>query len=192
VLGMWSSRDVALIITLAVIGFINFAAVLQTFSVLTGIRGIIYGVDLVGATLSTVGFLLFEGRRWRRTVMGFLMFSIALPLNIGIPFNVITRIPIILKMFISDVVFNSFYGYFERRGKLSWLAVFQSVTFFVTSPFFDILFLSFFVPFETLTPLFNLVVLMLPLIIGLSVTGGYIGYKIYGRVTKMNSFLAGH
>jgi hypothetical protein len=185
VLGMWSSRDVALIITFAVLGFINFAAVLQTFSLLTGIPGIVYGVDIIGATLSTVGFLLFEGRRWRRTVMGFLMFSIALPLNIGSSYDVITRIPIILKMFISDVVFNSFYGYFERQGKLPWLAVFQSVTFFTTSPFFDILFFSFFVPFETLTPLLNLVFIMLPLIIGLSVTGGYFGYKIYRRVDKL-------
>jgi hypothetical protein len=184
---MWSSRDVALIITLAVLGFINFATVLQTFSLLTGIPGIVYGVDIIGATLSTVGFLLFEGRRWRRTAMGFLIFSIALPLNIGSSYNIITRIPIILKMLISDVVFNSFYGYFERRKKLAWLAIFQSVTFFVTSPFFDILFFSFFVPFASLTPLLNLVIIMLPLIIGLSATGGYIGYKIYRRLIKINS-----
>ena len=183
---MWSSRDITLIIVFAVLSFINFAVVLQTFSLLTGIPGIVYGVDIIGATLGTVGFLMFEGRRWRRTVLGFLIFLLSLSLNLGGgSFNVITRIPIILKMFIGDVVFNSFYGYFERRDKLSWLAVFQSVTFFATSPFFDIMFFSLFVSFEVLAPLFNLVILMLPLILVLSITGGYIGYRIYRRVETL-------
>jgi len=183
---MWSSRDVALVIMFAVLSFTNFAIVLQTFSSLTGISGIVYGVDIVGATLGTVGFLMFEGRRWRRTVLGLLIFFLSLSLNLGGgAFNVITRIPIILKMFIGDVVFNSFYGNFKRRDKLIWLAIIQSVSFFILSPFFDIMFFSFFVPFKTLTPLLNLVIIMQPLIIGLSITGGYIGYKIYKRVDKL-------
>jgi hypothetical protein len=183
---MWSSRDISLIITFTVLSTINFAAVLQTFTLLTGIPGIYYGVDLIGATLSTVGFLLFEGRRWRRTVLGLLIFLISLSLNFGgSSVTIITRVPIVLKMFITDIIFNSFYGYFEKRNKLIWLSVSQSVTFFMISPFFDILFFSFFVPFETLTPLLNLVILMLPLILGVSLAGGYLGYKIYRRLEKL-------
>ena len=183
---MWSSRDVALIIAFAVLSFINFAVVLQTFSLLTGIPGIGYGVDLIGAIIATVGFLLFEGKRWRISVLGLLVYFLSLSLYFGVgSFNVITRIPIFLKMFITDIVFNSFYGYFERRNKMIWLAIGQSVYFFMTSPFISILFFSLFVPFETLTPLLNLVIFMLPLILGVSLTGGYIGYKIYKRLEKL-------
>ena len=183
---MWSSRDVALIITFAVLSFINFAVLLQTFSLLTGIPGIGYGVDLIGAIIATVGFLLFKGKRWRISVLGLLIYFLSLSLYFGgDSFNVITRIPIILKMFITDVVFNSFFRYFEKRNKLIWLAIGQSVYFFMTSPFISILFFSLFVPFEELTPLFNLVIFMLPLILGVSLAGGYIGYKILKRLEKI-------
>ena len=183
---MWSSRDVALIITFAVLTFINFAVVLQTFTLLTGITGIGYGVDLFGAIIATVGFLLFKGKRWRISVLGLLIYFLSLPLYLGGgSINVITRIPIILKNFIIDVVFNSFYEYFEKRDKLIWLAIGQSVYFFMTSPFISILFFSLFVPFGTLAPLLNLVILMLPLILGVSLAGGYIGYEIYKRLEKI-------
>jgi hypothetical protein len=171
---------------LAVLTFINFAVVLQTFTLLTGIQGIGYGVDLIGAIIATVGFLLFRGKRWRISLLGLLIYFLSLSLIFGGgSFNVITRIPIILKMFIIDVVFNSFYGYFENRNKLIWLAIGQSVYFFMSSSFISILFFSLFVPFETLIPLLNLVILMLPLILGVSLTGGYIGYKIYKRLEKI-------
>lgn len=182
---MWSSRDIALIIMFAVLSFINFAVVLQTFTLLTGIRGIGYGVDIIGAILATVGFLMFQGRRWRITVGGILIYFLSLPIDFGEgSVIVIIRIPIILKMFIKDIVFNSFYGYFKRRNKLPWLAVFQTVSSKTISPFFDIMFFSLFVPFETLTPFLYLVVIMLPLIIGLNIAGGYIGHKIYKRIEK--------
>jgi len=183
---MWSSRDIALITMFAVLSFINFAVVLQTFTLLTGIQGIGYGVDIIGAILATVGFLMFQGRRWRIAVGGILLYFLSLPLDFGGgSFNVIIRITIILKMFIKDIVINSFYGYFERRNKMIWLAIGQSVYFSMISPFFDILFFSLFVPFEILAPLLILVIFMLPLILGVSLTGGYIGYKIYKRLEKL-------
>ena len=183
---MWNSRDIALIITFAVLSFINFAVVLQTFSLLTGIPGIAYGVDLIGAIIATVGFLLFEGRRWRISVLGLLIYFLSLYLYFGVnSLNVITRIPIFLKMFLIDIVFNSFYGHFEKRNKLVRLAIGQSVCFFMISPFISILFFSLFVPFETLAPLLNVVIFMLPLILAVSLAGGYIGYKIYKRLEKL-------
>ena len=96
---MWSSRDVTLVIMFAVLSFINFAVVLQTFTLLTGIPGIGYGVDLIGAILATIGFLMFQGRRWRITVMGVLLYFLSLTLSFGgTSFSFITRIPIILNL----------------------------------------------------------------------------------------------
>ena len=183
---MWSSRDVTLVIMFAALSFINFAAVLQLFASFTGIPGIVYGVDIIGAILATVGFLMFQGRRWRITVMGVLLYFLSLILSFGgTSFIFMTRIPIILKLFMVDLLFNTFYGILKKKDKLTWLAIIQSVFFFTISPFFDIVFYSLFVPFETLTPLLYLVTIMLPLIIGLSITGGYIGYKIYKRLEKL-------
>jgi hypothetical protein len=185
---MWSSKDIAYVVLFSVLSVVNLATVVQFFAVFVPLPGVAYYVDIVGAILGGVNFLLFEGRRWRIFAKGILIALLTLPLYLGpgaAPFNIVSRIPIIIKMLLVDIIFNSLYGPFKRRNKLHWLAILPVSFFFIVSPFIDLLFASIFVPFELLWLTYSFVAMMLPLIVGLSITGGYIGYRIYKRVEKI-------
>ena len=79
----------------------------------------------------------------------------------------------------------SFYGNFKRRNKLLLLTILQLLFFFTVGPFIHMLFFSLFIPVEVLWLIYYSVLLMFPLIIVLTVIGGYTGYKIYERVEKI-------
>jgi uncharacterized membrane protein len=65
------------------------------------------------------------------------------------------------------------------------LTILQLLFFFAVGPFICMLFFSLFIPVEVLWLTYYSVLLMLPLIIVLTVIGGYTGYKIYERVEKI-------
>jgi hypothetical protein len=184
---VWSSRDVTYIVLFSALSVVNLATVIQFFSIVVPVPGIGYGVDIIGAILGGVAFLLYRERRWRLLAQGTLIALLTMPFTIGglAAGNIIVRIPIILRMLILDVVFMSFYGSFKRRNKLLWLTILQLLFFFTVGPFIGMLFFSLFIPFELLWPIYFSVLLMLPLIIVLTVIGGYTGYKIYERVEKI-------
>jgi len=185
---MWSSKDIAYVVLFSVLSVVNLATVIQFFAVFLPLPGVAYFVDIVGAILGGINFLLFEGRRWRIFAKGILIALLTLPFYFGPgapPFNIITRIPIIIKMLLVDVIFNSLYGTFKKRNKLHWLSILPVTFFFTVGPFIDMFFFSLFVPFELLWLTYSFVAMMLPLIVGLSIAGGYIGYGIYKRVEKI-------
>ena len=184
---MWSSRDVVYVILFSALSVVNLATVIQFFSIVVPVPGIGYGVDIIGAILGGVAFLLYRGRRWRLLAQGTLIALLTMPFTIGglAAGNIIARIPIILRALILDVVFMSFYGNFKRRNKLLLLTILQLLFFFTVGPFIHMLFFSLFIPVEVLRLTYYSVLLMLPLIIVLTVIGGYTGYKIYERVEKI-------
>jgi hypothetical protein len=62
---MWSSRDLTLVILMAVVVFVFTVFVFQIAGIVTGILGFNYILTFGMAFLVSITFLLFEGRRWR-------------------------------------------------------------------------------------------------------------------------------
>ncbi len=185
---MISSRDLALIIVFAVLTFVFMLLIGQVPELVTGIPGISYVFTIVYAINQTVARLMFEGRRWRIFARGSLVsllgFSFILTWNR--PLGMAT----ILNAFIVDVVFNSVYGLFEQKNKLLWWAILSEVYYWPTHSLWIVVFGSlFFYPFELIMEQWVIPIMsvMLPIMIIEGIAGGYIGYKIYQRVKKIQN-----
>ena len=134
---MWKSRDLALVIMLAVVSFIYSVFVGQLGNLLTGIYGLNFLFYIGSAIFISFGFLAYRGRRWRLLLQGMLVALLTLPTYFsGAPFDVLARIPMILNSLFADVVYNTGYNYFEKNHRLRWLSILLGVGFIVTSPFF--------------------------------------------------------
>jgi hypothetical protein len=180
---VWSSRDIALIISISVMSFVYAAFVSQLGNLITGIVGFNYLFTLGHAILISVAILLYEGRRWRFLFQSVLVALLFIPTyQAGTPFDVLARIPIIINTFLGDLVFNSLYSFFRKLNQLKLWAILTVTTFWICSPFLFMLNLYLFYPPERLIPFWNTLLLMLPVIIIESIIGGYLGYNIYERV----------
>ena len=62
---LWSSRDITLVIILAVVALIYSALMIQIPRFITGIPGLGYFTGFGIVIILNIAFLLFEGRRWR-------------------------------------------------------------------------------------------------------------------------------
>ena len=62
---MMKSRDITLVILLAVVSFVYTVFVGQLGNLLTGIQGLNYLVIIGHMIFISYGFLMYEGRRWR-------------------------------------------------------------------------------------------------------------------------------
>ncbi len=181
---VWSSRDLTLVIVLAVAGFVFTAVVGQIAHMITGIPGVNYLFTIGNAILISAAFLLFEGRRWRFMLNNTLFALLTLPtFMVSAPFDLMPRIAIILNGIQADIVLNSFYGRFERKNKLIWWSILCSLVTVLVSPILFILIYSFYLP-NYAAVLGSIVFLLLPVIIIESIAGGYIGYQIYKRVER--------
>jgi hypothetical protein len=188
---LWRSKDVAFIVFFSVLTFINFSTLVQFLVAAIPIPGIIYCIDIGGAIIFGVSFLMYEGRRWRVLAQGLLILAFGFYSSYGgnAAFYLITLFPWVLRLLIADVVFNSLYGRFKERGKLLWLSIMAVTFFFGVGPFLAVLFFWLFpvyFPASVLTPILITITLALPVIIALSLTGGYLGFKIYKRVEKLS------
>jgi hypothetical protein len=183
---MWSSRDLALVILLAVISFIYSLFVGQLGNLLTGIMGLDFLFMFGHAIFISSGLLLYEGRRWRYFLQGFLVALLYIPtFAAGTPFDVLARIPLIITSFFADLVLNSVYGFFEKSSKLVWWALLCATFVILLTPLSITVNFYFFYPWEMMVSFVNVVALLLPVIIIESIAGGYIGYKIYQRVKNL-------
>ena len=183
---MWNSRDVAIVILLSVGGFGYTALIGQIGLLLTGIPGVNYFFTAGHAIFVSTGFLLFEGRKWRFFLQATLFSILTLPTYLmGTPYDILTRLPLILTGFQADLLFNSLYKTFERRKKIGIWAILCSIEFFIIDPFLRILTYPLFLP-QQYTSTFTIVTLLLqPIIIAEAVAGGYMGFKIYQRVRNL-------
>jgi len=94
-----------------------------------------------------------------------------------------------ISVFALDLVFNSVYVSFKKRGQLVRWAVFGQVFYWTLSPFVILLTLSLFYPLEGVIATWFIPVMsiMLPVMIIEASVGGYIGYQIYRRVEEISN-----
>ena len=185
---MWSSRDVAIIVGLAVVNFVFSALAGQLGWLTTGMPDsnlVIFGI--VYALFVSFALLIFEGKRWKFFVQSILIVMISLPTYVnGAPFDVISRIPVLVTSFQCDIVFNSFHGYFEKRQKLLWWAILGSVEFTMVTPFIGLLVWPLIMAPEAIALWLNAIPIITPVVIAETAIGAYLGYKIYKKVEPLD------
>jgi hypothetical protein len=173
---------------LGVTGFIFLVLIGQVPRLITGIPGITYAFHIVYSILQSVSWLMFEGRRWRIVTQGLLLSTLALTV---VPvWNPAIAVSTIINMLIVDLVFNSFYGIFERKKKLLQWVLLGQVYYWSTHSLWVLLFSSLLLyPFEALLNnwFIPIMLVMLPVIIIEGIAGSYIGYKTYRRVEKIHT-----
>ncbi|MFC1487434.1 hypothetical protein ACFLRN_07110 [Thermoproteota archaeon] len=182
---MKNSRDLALVIMLAVLSFVFMTLIGQVPQLITGIPGIGYAFTIVYSITQTVGWLLFEGRRWRIFGLGslFSLISLSLIQTWTLPVAMAT----IVNSLIVDLIFNSLHESFERKNRLIWWVILAQGYYWATHSIW-LLFLS--LPFYPLEQILGnwfipIMLVMLPVVIIEAIAGGFIGYKIFRRVEKV-------
>ena len=182
---MWESRDLALVIILAVVSFIYSVFLGQLGNLFTGILGFNY-LFMIGHTIIiSFSFLIYEGRRWRFLLQTIIVALLTLPtFQSGAPFDLLARAPMIIGSFIVDIIFNSIYLYFRRYTKLVLWAILVAVVYLLVTPFTMALNLLLFYTSEAFSLYVNVYLLLLPVTMIEAIIGGYLGYKIFQRARK--------
>ena len=183
---MWSSKDIALVILIAITALVYSLFVGQMAMVITGIQGINY-ILFIGHTIwATVAFLLFEGRRWRFALTGTLVVILTYPTFLmGPPFDLVPRVPAILNAVFADIIMNSIYLAFKKREKIFIWSILSVFTFSTGDLLFRTLILPIFYPPEFVSPILGLFLLLSPLVIFEALVGGFIGYQIFQRIRNI-------
>ena len=180
------SRDIALVVLFSIISFFYGAAVTPLSMLLMVIPGALHLFGLGHSIIVSLALLTYEGRRWRFLLQGLLVTLLFLPTTAGgIPFDILSRLPIVFGSFLGDLIFSSTYGRFKNLEKLRLWVVLASVTFFFMDLIFRIPIWSLLYSPEVMAAFINGLLLMLPVIIVEWTIGGLIGYKIYQRVRKL-------
>ena len=161
--------------------------VFQIGFLITGIPGINYFFIIGQAIWITLAFLFFEGKRWRLLLSITIFGLLTMPTSaMGAPFNILPRIPLIVNAFQSDLIMNSLYPLFRKRGKMTWLITFFVVEHFIIGGLLRIITYPLFFTSEYVAIFTGIFTMMLPVIIAESISGGYISYFIYLRLKKMD------
>jgi hypothetical protein len=182
---VWSSKDLALIIILASTSFVYSILLVQLPNLITGIVGLNYFFIFGHGIIISLSFLIYNGKRWRFALQSTLLSLLLIPtFAMGTPFDVLARMPMLLAGLLEDLIFNSFHQVFKTNNKLMWWGIF--VALFGVSLNLALTFLNmhlFYSP-EALSSFVSVVTLLSPVIILESAIGGYIGYKVFERVTQ--------
>jgi hypothetical protein len=182
---VWSSKELALIVILASTGFVYSLLLVQLPNLITGVVGLNYFFIFGHGIIISLSFLIYNGKRWRFTFQATLLALLLIPtFSMGAPFDVLARMPMILSSFLGDLVFNSLHQIFKTNNKLMWWGIFAAL--FGISLNLGLTFLNlylFYLP-ESLTSFVSVVTLLSPVILVESAIGGYIGYKVFKRITQ--------
>jgi hypothetical protein len=183
-----ASRDLALIICLAVLGLVISASIVQMATLLTGIPGASYFFTILTSLQTSFALLIYEGRRWRFFVQMTLFTFLIIPTYIGgVPFDLFSKIQMIVNAFFVDIIFNSVYGFFKKKDKLLLWSIMTAVVYWAMNPIYGLMIKPFFFPPEFAFRILTVIYWILPLIIVESIAGGYLGYKIYARIQKISN-----
>jgi hypothetical protein len=186
---LWSSRDLALVIVLAIIGLFYGVFVYQIGRLLTGIPGINYLLTIGLDIWFTVSFLLFKGKRWRFFLTVLIFVLLTIPTHVmGPPYDIISRIPGILTPLFIDIIFNSFYNPFNRRNSLLKLCMMLTVTFVTTDIALRVIVYPFLFSPEYVAVFYEVTLMLLPIVIIEAIAGAFIGFKIFQRI-KVSSLI---
>jgi hypothetical protein len=184
---MLNSKDLTVIIIMAVLGLVLTVLVGQVATIITGVPGANYFLVIIFAIQTSFALLLYEGRRWRFFAQMTLFTFLIIPTYIGgIPFDLLSKINLIVNSFQCDLLFNSVHGTFKKQNKLVWWAILVTLEFWLLNPLFGVLIKSLLLyPPEFMMTFIGVLPFLLPAIIGESTAGGFIGYKIYKRVENL-------
>ena len=103
----------------------------------------------------------------------------------GVPFDIVSKIPMILTSFFGDLIFNSFYSRFENRNKLNLLALLVVIGYMLMLPVFVSLNMFLFYLPQALNSYLLVYVLLFPVTLIETIIGGFIGYQIFKRVKNV-------
>jgi hypothetical protein len=182
---MWESREIAQVIILAVASFIYTVFVGQLGNMITGILGMNYFFLVGHAILISLSFLIYHGRRWRFFLQSVLVAVLTLPTFLtGMPFDLLSKWPMITGAFLADLIFNSLYSFFSKRKKLLLWAFLCVFGLYTISPFFAAQNMFLFYPSQVFTAYITVYFLLFPVTIIESIIGSFIGYKTYCRINK--------
>ena len=183
---MWETRDLTLVILLAVVSFIYTQLIGQLGNLITGIQGFNYFFIIGHMIFVSFGFLIYGGKRWRLLLQGILAALLTLTTFLsGVPFDIVSKIPMILTSLFGDLIFNSFYSQFENPNKLNWLALLVVIGYMLMLPVFVSLNMFLFYPPQALNSYISVYVLLFPVTLIETIIGGLIGYQIFKRVKNV-------
>jgi len=183
---LWETRDLTLVILLAVVSFIYTQLIGQLGNVITGIQGFNYFFIIGHMIFISFGFLIYGGRRWRLLLQGILAALLTLTTFLsGVPFDIVSKIPMVLTSFFGDLIFNSFYSRFENRNKLNLLALLVVIGYMLMLPVFVSLNMFLFYLPQALNSYLSVYVLLFPVTLIETIIGGFIGYQIFKRVKNV-------
>lgn len=183
---MWETRDLTLVILLAVVSFIYTQLIGQLGNLITGIQGFNYFFIIGHMIFVSFGFLIYGGKRWRLLLQGILAALLTLTTFLsGVPFDIVSKIPMILTSLFGDLIFNSFYSQFENQNKLNWLALLVVIGYMLMLPVFVSLNMFLFYPPQALNSYISVYVLLFPVTLIETIIGGLIGYQIFKRVKNV-------
>ena len=185
---MWNSKDLALVIVIAVVSFVYSVLIGQLGAIFTGIQGFNYLFYVGHALFISLGLLLYKGRRWRFFLQTVLVALLSLPVSqFGAPYDVMARIPVVLNGIFLDLLFNSLYQYFQKREKLLlWSLLISLVGVFTCLVFISLNFILF-ISMEALNSFMNLFFMLSPIKVIEGLVGGYLAFQISERLKKMNT-----
>lgn len=182
---MWKSKDLALVIVLAVVSLVYTVFLGQLGNLLIGIMGLNYLLIIGHTVIISFSFLIYGGRRWRFLLQSILVALLTLPtFQSGAPFDLLARLPMIIGSFLADVIFNSIYRYFKTHARLVLWAILVPVGFLLVTPFTMALNLFLFYPSEAFSLYVDVFLLLFPVTMIEAIIGGFLGYKIYRRIAK--------
>ena len=181
-----NTKELSLIIVLAVVHFVMIFFIGQTARMITGIPGASYFFTIFHAIITSFSLLIYKGKRWRFFFQMVLLTFLIIPTYIGgIPFDLLSKTNLIVVAFIVDLVFNSLYNSFNRTQKLIFWSVLASVTFWLLNPLFGIFIKSILLfPPDYIERLIGVISTIFPVIIIEAIIGGWIGYKIFLRTSN--------
>lgn len=179
------SKDLTLIIVMAVLQFVLSASIVQMGKLITGIRGSNYLFTIILAIPICLSLLMYEGRRWRFFVQMSIFTLLIIPTNLGgTPFDPVSRLGGFATAFLVDLIANSSYGIFWKHKKMFWWSIIICTLYWVLNPFFSTVVKFLFFPPEVMEAFLNVVLVLLPVIIIEAIAGGIIGHQIYRRLKK--------
>ena len=182
---MWSSKDLAFVIIFTVLNFVYTLLIGQLAWLFSGMPGSNLLLIIGGVIVNSFALLYFQGRRWRFAIYQILFAILVIPTYLlGVPFDIIARLPIVVVGIVSDVLFNSYFGFFKRKEKLRWWVIIDMIIFFLMTPFVTSIYFSFVYAPEFVSFFVNNVILLIPIVIFESVVGAIIGYNLYQRGKK--------
>ena len=185
VTNMWKSRDLAVVIILAVASFVYTFIIGQLPNLFTGVLGLNYIFYFGHAIFISFGFLMYEGRRWRFLLQTVLVSLLTLPTYMsGAPFDFLARSPMIIGAFFTDLIVNSFYARFRNHNILIWWGTISVIIFLLIIPFSMASTMFLFYAREVFELYVYVYLLMLPVTLIETFFGSMIGYRIYTRVKK--------